>query len=396
MLISPRRGLRINIRRTLVVILIVAIILPSYAGMLGAAQKSSSRLSSQRSVVSNRLKQLDSALSQRKKRALVVKKQVDSITETLNAQISQYNTEVEQLERTKAVIMENQAKLTEAEEKRSRCQEIVNKRAKMIYQYGRIPFLAVFLKAKTYRQFLVRIGMLQRIAKGDIEALGEMKAVEEEIISRGKALEMQKASENDIVADLRSRQAQIQSELVKANNLLARVKQEIDKLENERREARQTLIRLTNLAKRRRTATNAYAAVNVDGFIFPVAGPHGYSDNFGDYRSGGRTHKGIDIFALRGTPAVAVVDGTIVTVVTQVLGGKVIRLRGNEGNIYSYAHLDGYAPGISGGTSVTAGQTIGYVGDTGNAKGGVPHLHFEFHPGGGEAVNAYPLLKSAD
>ena len=130
-------------------------------------------------------------------------------------------------------------------------------------------------------------------------------------------------------------------------------------------------------------------------FIFPVAGPHSYVDSFGAPRSGGRTHKGTDILAGYGTPVVACVSGTITrTTTTDVgLGGISIWLKGGSTSYY-YCHLSSIAGGIHRGTSVSAGEVIGYVGHTGNAEG-CNHLHFQIMPGG-VAVDPYPTLKAND
>ena len=106
-----------------------------------------------------------------------------------------------------------------------------------------------------------------------------------------------------------------------------------------------------------------------------------YSDTWGASRSGGRSHQGVDMLAGTGTPIVAVVSGSVQFKQTS-LGGNSVWLVGNDGNRYFFAHLSAFA-GSS--RSVSQGEVIGYVGDTGNARG-TPHLHFEVHPGGGAAT----------
>lgn len=125
----------------------------------------------------------------------------------------------------------------------------------------------------------------------------------------------------------------------------------------------------------------------------PVAGAVSFSDTWGAPRSGGRTHEGVDMIAARGTPIAAIYEGTIKRISTNTLGGKSIWLRANNGDEFYYAHLDGYGD-ISVGQRVAEGYVVGYNGSTGNAPDWLPHLHFEFHPGGGHAVNPYPLVKS--
>jgi len=129
------------------------------------------------------------------------------------------------------------------------------------------------------------------------------------------------------------------------------------------------------------------------GWRFPVAGDHNFIDSWGFPRSGNRTHKGADIFADWGTPVVAIERGVISKIGTNSLGGLVVWLQGESGNAYYLAHLSAYAPGLAVGQVVDTGTLVGYVGNTGNAATTPPHLHFEVHPGGGDAVNPYPLLK---
>ena len=125
------------------------------------------------------------------------------------------------------------------------------------------------------------------------------------------------------------------------------------------------------------------------GWVCPVNGPVGFGDTWGAPRSGGRSHQGVDMIGARGLPLVAVVDG-FVQQKTNSLGGNAVWLSGTDGNKYYYAHLDSWAEA----GSVTAGTVIGYLGDTGNARFSIPHLHFEIHPGGGAAVNPYPTVRA--
>jgi peptidoglycan LD-endopeptidase LytH len=108
-------------------------------------------------------------------------------------------------------------------------------------------------------------------------------------------------------------------------------------------------------------------------------------------RSDGRRHEGQDIFAKRGTPVYAAVEGYVVRAGVNRLGGNAVWVLGAGGRTYYYAHLDAYAPGLSVGDHVTTETVLGYVGTTGNAAGTSPHLHFGVYAPGG-ALNPLPLL----
>ena len=150
-------------------------------------------------------------------------------------------------------------------------------------------------------------------------------------------------------------------------------------------------------------STISGTTTSVDDVIIPVAGVSAAAlrNTFTEPR-GGRIHHAIDIMAERGTPVVAAVDGKIRKLFTSRAGGLTIyQTNRAEERIYYYAHLDRYARGITEGMFVPQGTVIGYVGTTGNAPIGAPHLHFsiEILPPTkewwkGQAIDPYPILMS--
>jgi murein DD-endopeptidase MepM/ murein hydrolase activator NlpD len=125
----------------------------------------------------------------------------------------------------------------------------------------------------------------------------------------------------------------------------------------------------------------------------PVEGvrPRQLTDSWGAARSGNRRHQGIDIFAPCGTPIHSATDGVVFTVGTNSLGGQIVRVLGPGGYWHYYAHLSRFAD-VKEGQRVAAGTVLGYVGDTGNAKGTPCHLHYGIYSWGNVAHNPYPLL----
>ncbi len=120
----------------------------------------------------------------------------------------------------------------------------------------------------------------------------------------------------------------------------------------------------------------------------PVDAPATFEDSWGWARSGGRSHEGVDMIADRGSPVIAVRDGDALFK-RNSLGGNAVWLTAANGDKFYYAHLDAFS-GES--RSVQAGDLIGFVGSSGNARG--PHLHFETLPGG-NVENPYPHTVAA-
>lgn len=138
-------------------------------------------------------------------------------------------------------------------------------------------------------------------------------------------------------------------------------------------------------------------AAAAGAMVFPVAGAgmSAIQSVWGDDRDGGaRSHEGVDIFAPRGTPVVAVADGWITATQSTAAGGLVVWQRDAARDLnYYYAHLDEQL--TMAGARVRAGDVLGTVGNTGNARGSSPHLHFGVYAGGRAPVDPAPLLAGA-
>ena len=144
--------------------------------------------------------------------------------------------------------------------------------------------------------------------------------------------------------------------------------------------------------------------------VFPVLGPTTYTDDFGEARAGG-AHQGIDMIAPKRALALAAEPGKVEFWTHSASAGCMLYLHGASGTTYYYIHLNNdltrrndnrgkcvagtaYANGLKDGAKVAAGQVVGYVGDSGDANGVHPHLHFELHPNGGKAVDPYQWLQT--
>lgn len=171
------------------------------------------------------------------------------------------------------------------------------------------------------------------------------------------------------------------------------------------------LLVLISLAFATGVAVAGAATKPVPRLVFPLVGPVTYTDDFGAPRAHNR-HQGNDLVAPRRALAVAAEAGTVKFHTTSWAAGCMLYLNGISGTQYLYIHLNNdlgntndnkgackagiaFAPGLKSGQRVEAGEHIGYVGDSGDADGISPHLHFEVHPGGGAAVSPYPYLRKA-
>jgi len=292
---------------------------------------------------------------------------------------AEYNAALTQLEVIQASVERNRARLEEAEKNYEQAMRTLNDRMRAMYKQQDVNGIEVLLESNDINDLLTRVDYMSMIGRRDASVLGEVKALQKEIADTQAGLEEQQSMQNSIVVTIRDKQAALQQSLAGQQALLNSTNQEIIKIMDQMNRDRNT-----------GGGGGGGGGVVVGSFVFPVRGPHSFSNDWHAPRTG-HLHQGTDIFAAMGTPAAACVSGTC----EWGEGGNAgiyIRLDGDDGNVYYYMHLQRYGQG----GHVSAGTIIGYVGDTGNAAGGPPHLHFEIHPGGSAAVNPYPTLAAHD
>jgi len=323
---------------------------------------------------------LADSLSEKQEKAKQVKAQLQANQAELDRLTAALNQAQSQLALVETSIQRNQAELEAAEAELQGYKGILSRRVKAMYMEGNSTTLEVILDSASFDDFLNSYDFMRMIGNYDAGMVDEARRLINTIREKRASLEQSRAQYQSQTNALASQRSAIQAKLAEQQSILNGLDSEIAALVKQQ------------MAPSRSSGGGGggggWVVGPVDGLYFPVAGPCSFTNDWGAPRSVGRTHKGCDIMANYGTPCVAITSGTVV----QRSGGNAglyIFLYGDNGHLYYYMHLQGYA--ASG--RVAAGQVIGYVGDTGNARG-CPHLHFEFHPNGGAAVNPYPLLKA--
>ncbi len=247
--------------------------------------------------------------------------------------------------------------------------------ANAIYRRDSMAELEFMVGAASFEEFVTRMDYMRRVGASDAQAVYDVKRLRDRLVKQRAQLVKEKRSAKTALSGLKKERDRLQARLKSKQAEFARVKAELDAVRG---------------GANRPDGMAAFPGPN--GMVFPVVGSYYYSNTWGASRGGGRrTHKGTDIMAPRGTPVVAITSGTVSSK-TGGLGGKVIWLHGSNGWAFYYAHLDGWA--VRSG-HVQAGQIIGYVGATGNAAGGAPHLHLQIEPRG-YPVNPYPYLRAME
>lgn len=243
---------------------------------------------------------------------------------------------------------------------------LVKERAAALYMRGGAPALDHFVGASDALAAAGASHLTNVVTAHDVDLATELRATAVKLQAREESLRTKKAELDDTVAAVTATRDDLDRKLAIASSAYDKVR--------------------TALAAQRAAGTGGSGLTNA--MRCPVDGFTVFTDDFGEARDGGTTHEGIDMAAVLETPLVAVADGDMVHDDSPA-GGNGIWLYDAHGDGYYYAHLSRFAGDPR---HVTAGDVVGYVGVTGVTTG--PHLHFEYHPQRGAAVDAFALLLS--
>ena len=302
-----------------------------------------------------------------KARMAAIQADLDATTqdvEDLHAQEERLGNELADIER----------RVAELEKRRDKLSVVVARRADELYRAGAPDLVEVLIESESIAELSTKAEILSQISADDADAFVKMARTQAEL----EHLSEEMASKKDSLAEAEER---LQEE---ADRLQA----QFDSVSAELARLQQQLAAVQPAAAAPVPPPAGSSIPSTNGKACPVGQPHSFIDSWGYPRSGGRSHEGTDIMASYGTPVYAIVSGAITYAGYGPSAGNWQVLSGSDGNTYWYLHNQSNI--VSGG-AVKAGQQIATVGDTGNATG-VPHLHFEYHPGGGGPVNPYPLV----
>ncbi len=365
-------------------------------------------------VLANDLERIESEIADAREERSGVQDRIDQATRTyeeLVARIATLDTEREELA---ADVEALRSDLDELD-------ELVTDRLRAVFKHGSgVDPLTVFLASEDPQAALTRAETVQRAVAADrartedlAAARARLAAAEERLEDQQDTLDVardeQAAARDELQASyaaLGSQVTELEEELQAEQARLERERLERERRERERQEREERLERERQEAASASSSsgtstsgsasgptTSAPAPTSGSGMACPLDHPRSFIDSWGHARSGGRAHRGTDLMGPRGIPVRAITSGVWSIQRPGPSAGLWAILRADNGDHFWYLHLDSHT--VANGARVSAGQQVGTNGSTGNAVAGAEHVHFEHHPGGGRAINPYPLLRRA-
>ncbi len=293
------------------------------------------------------------------------------------------------LDETEKSIEDTEVRIAANEVELTKARKALEGRIGAWYRADNIGILSFVFQSEDLSDLVLRIEYASRVVESDSATIQHAQEVLAKLREDREKLATEQRDRAEKVDQLKGKRDALQKKLKGKKTEYERVQRELAQAARRAEESR----RWNSGAAANMPASavsRSSTLAGPDGMVFPVAGPHYYSDTWGASRGGGRRrHKGTDIMAVTGTPVVATMSGSVSRGDGNT-SGLYLRLRADSGWTFYYMHLDSIHVGSG---RVTAGQVIGTVGYSGNASASAPHLHYEIHPPGRGAVNPYPYLR---
>jgi peptidoglycan LD-endopeptidase LytH len=306
-------------------------------------------------------------------RIAAAQRQQTLLQSQLNALAEQISQVQSQMARTRGKMQVLQVRIAKIQARADTQQGVLDTRARIAYEQGPVSSLVMVLGSTSMADLNDRIELINAAANSDEQVIAAL------LLTKSQLLQQQ-AQLQALQMDLRRKQKGLSDSSKKLESRLAQQQSVLSTLERDKATAERLVSQLSlKLQRELASQIGGSGGGGISGVfqVCPVDPPRAYSDDFGAPRyttDPPHPHAGNDIFAPRGTPIRAPFAGSAV-VASGGLGGKAVVVYGALGYVYN-AHLSGY--GSIG--SVSAGTVIGYVGNTGDARGGSYHDHFEWHP----------------
>lgn len=313
------------------------------------------------------------SLEDLKKQESAAKAAADRAAAEVTRAIGEWNQIHDEIETTKADIAAREARAAELG-------EMAVGRAVKAYKGSNFE-VADVLESEDLLEASRRARLLGQVTKNDNESIDRLAVEATDLKTEKQKLDGLLERQQSILDAKRAAEAELEARIARLQRerkaLEARLAAEAER----RRQQQQRAVQRTSAV-----SSGGSAPAPVGGLTCPFPGSS-FVDSWGAPRSGGRRHKGVDMMGPHGAPLYAVTSGSVSNS-SGGLAGLSAWLRGDDGNLYFYAHLSRF--GASG--RVSQGTVVGYNGSSGNASGGSPHLHFEIKMGGSTSVNPYPTV----
>lgn len=319
-----------------------------------------------------------------------LQQKVDAIEEKLDAttlRVAQLHTDEERLSYELAI---TNLAIDRIERRHGELTERIEAVATDIYMGGGgDATLETVLSSDDIGEVAARMEYIEAAAEANDLVFTEQARAEQELLAKKAEVEASVQELREVEISMEAESAELTQQFAEANDAYEALEEKLEAEALAEQKAAEEAERERRLEALEESGTSSIPRGGLGDLTCPVGGVNSFIDTWGAPRSGGRSHEGTDIFAERGTPLVAMTDGTITDPGWGTLSGNWLILRGDDGNDYMYMHNQ---ENIITSGRVKMGDQIATVGDTGNAAGTPPHVHFEFHPNAGEPVNPFPML----